>query len=201
MNLNRVQYVTQNYNQLQGLKFVPLGIYFILLGLDNAGYFPWLEQTIIGRTWTLWGLLLVGGLYWLISQYYSNRFGKVRRAWEDQQREEREGRIFIVLFLAAVIGDLLLRLPVGLAIIVFGGYLMYLARVRTQRYRWYYIVAGLLFIGIGFLPLFFNLSSENVFVASDVFFVAGGAAIVLTSILDHILLVRTFQLNSREQNG
>lgn len=192
-DVRRVQYVTQHYNQLQGLKYVPLGVYFILLGLDEPGRFPWLEESFIGRTWTVWGLVVVGVLYWLIKQYYDERYGRVNRSPADQRREEREGWVLVGLFLAAFLADVFLGLPVSLSAFVFGGNYLYLALVRAQRFRRHYAVFGLLFAALGLLPLFLDIRPYDIVLGGNLFTLAGGVLITGIGLLDHLLLVRTFQ--------
>lgn len=192
-DVGRVQYVTQYYNQLQGLKYVPLGVYFILLGLDEPGRFPWLEGSFIGRTWTVWGLVVVGVLYWLIKRYYDERYGRVNRSAADQQREEREGLVLMGLFLVAFLADVFLGLPVSLSAFVFGGNYLYLALVRAQRFRRHYVVFGLLFAALGLLPLFLDIRPYDIVLGGNLFTLAGGVLITGIGLLDHLLLVRTFQ--------
>jgi hypothetical protein len=79
-HLQRLRYVTERYDQLQGLRLVPLGIPFLLSAAWRDGEFAWVPGTT-GLGAHIWFVSLITaavGLSTLAKTYYQRRFGKVQ---------------------------------------------------------------------------------------------------------------------------
>jgi hypothetical protein len=63
MDQNRIRFVTTNYHQLQGLRFVPLGVFLTLFGLVGfLGLFDATDQPSADRAQLL---TRIGLVFWL----------------------------------------------------------------------------------------------------------------------------------------
>jgi hypothetical protein len=80
--LQRLRYVTERYEQLQGLRLVPLGIPFLLSSAWRSGRLTWVPWTT-GVGARMWFVTLVASalaLSLLAKTYYERRFGDVQSA-------------------------------------------------------------------------------------------------------------------------
>ena len=81
-HLHRLRYVTERYEQLQGLRLVPLGIPFLLSSAWRSGRLAWVPWTT-GIGARMWFVMLVASalaLSLLAKTYYERRFGDVQSA-------------------------------------------------------------------------------------------------------------------------
>src|SRR5688572_7265615 len=81
-DLQRLRYVTERYEHLQGLRLVPMGIPFLFSALWRDGELTWVPG-IDGSGARMWFLALVAlavGLSFIAKTYYQRRFGIVRPA-------------------------------------------------------------------------------------------------------------------------
>jgi len=83
-HLRRLRYVTERYEQLQGLRLVPLGIPFLLSSAWRSGHLTWVPwTTTAGIGARIWFVALIGAavaLSLLTKAYYERRFGDVQSA-------------------------------------------------------------------------------------------------------------------------
>src|SRR5689334_209315 len=81
-HLQRLRYVTERYEQLQGLRLAPLGIPFLLSSAWRDGQLAWAPGTsgVGARIW--FTVLIAGaiGLSLIAKTYYRRRFGNVQSA-------------------------------------------------------------------------------------------------------------------------
>lgn len=80
--LQRLRYVTERYEQLQGLRLVPLGIPFLFSSAWRGGHLAWASGAT-GLGARLWFLALTAaaiGLSAIAKAYYQRRFGDVQAA-------------------------------------------------------------------------------------------------------------------------
>ena len=78
--LQRLRFVTERYEQLQGLRIVPLGIPFLFSSAWRDGrltWVPWIAGTG-SRVWFVALLLVAVGLSGVAKIYYHRRFGCVQ---------------------------------------------------------------------------------------------------------------------------
>jgi hypothetical protein len=73
--MERTKLVTRHYHQLQGLKQIPVGLLFLVLAVNQAGWWPWFA------TWQLISGAVAIGLavsgIWLVGRYYDRTIGRV----------------------------------------------------------------------------------------------------------------------------
>jgi hypothetical protein len=80
--LQRLRYVTERYEQLQGLRLLPLGIPFLLSAAWRDGQLAWAPGThgTGPRIWFVALFTAAIGLSLLARNYYRRRFGNVQSA-------------------------------------------------------------------------------------------------------------------------
>lgn len=78
--LRRLRYVTERYDQLQGLRLVPLGIPFLLSAAWRDGHLAWAPVTsrIGAHIWFGFLVTAAVGLSLITRTYYRRRFGNVQ---------------------------------------------------------------------------------------------------------------------------
>ena len=173
------------YGQLRGLRFVPLGAILILAALANAGVGPF------GNPWAFPVALLVLGAACLpLYRHYDEHYGRVSPSAAQQAR----ALAALALAAAVMIGvSLLLRsraswsldLPVNPIAVAFA-LVMLISYASGGGLRAHQAaVAGALLLA-GALPVWEGEDPGNAGL------VLSGAAIAISGILDHRLLVRTF---------
>ena len=198
-NLERVRYVTENYEQLQGLKMVPVGILMLtisaltLLRVDLPGM-SYKKETILFGV-----LLIIGGMLgiavaslaaWVIGGRYERMYGKAR-----QLPSSRRMVVLVVLgwiaFWIAPMTDVVLQTPVYPIYLVIGiaGIIFWWPE---KRFRVHYLVAAVTFLIVGFLPLT-GMLPGNYTEALWLLFLHFGVSVVVIGLLDHLLLVRTLK--------
>jgi MFS family permease len=205
-DLERVRYVTTRYEQMQGLRRVPLGLFL----LATAG-FQWtvLAVTPTGGIDDRYGKLAVGlivnvlyfsclllaaialVLYYVIGEHYERKFGRVERrpvGW--RRMAVGIGTIFMVV-VAVFVVELWLEPPVRLDLLVMGGVLLFFRR-KSWRFAAHYLVMGVLIACCGLLPLFGIVSAdprEELYLTPLLL----GMYLLVGGIFDHLLLVRTMK--------
>ena len=85
-DLARIRYVADHYDNLQGLRIVPLGIPFLLSAAYRAGWFDWVALSDKVARYVFFGELAVAvAVSYVIRAAYRRRFGMVlpsrRGAW------------------------------------------------------------------------------------------------------------------------
>ena len=181
-NLRRVWYVTENYHLLQGLKWVPWGIWLLL----GAGWWNWYE------TWRPISvfLALIPALLtiWLIDIYYRRTFG-----WTDAGQTNQAQLVGLMLlggamFVAGFVDGRLQPL-----ISIFG------LTVATMMFFYFRLTVGLKFHRVAvvlaiatssFLPLSDLVSYEQF---SAILGAVLGISFIFVGLVDHLLLVRDMQ--------
>lgn len=202
-DLERVRYVTENYENLQGLTRVPIGLallivwaFFLISGFEIS------SQPVADIFITL--SLLAGGvlilLFFRIRKYYTRRYGRVRvfpRLFS--RRRAVGGVVALTILFAGVFFMLWLGVSVelgSLPLILFGLGLMEMIDRWPERWlRPHYFVAGALAALAGLGLLFLVLSSIRYPDVLILHLISVFISIVLVigGVLDHILLVRTMK--------
>jgi hypothetical protein len=80
--LQRLRYVTERYEQLQGLRLVPLGIPFLFSAAWRGGQLAWAPGTsgVGAHIWFVSLITAAIGLSLMARSYYRRRFGNVQSA-------------------------------------------------------------------------------------------------------------------------
>ena len=180
--LERLRYVSARYDQLQGLRFVPIGFVLVVFSVGlMVGFGVWM-QVLLGASVVaaLVGVPLAGRMY-------RARFGEAR----PRGRE----RPAVALTVGAVVGLSVswlsnLELPISLPGLAVGALTAAYAWRWRQFMRAHLVVAALLVLG-SVLPLG-QLTGDAVHPLSDqVLALVIGVWLIVAGLLDHRLLVRT----------
>jgi hypothetical protein len=190
-DLERVRYVTENYERLQGLRLVPFGVSMLLVPvlyfLPPLGP-PWEGAVTLALTLLGIGALL---LSLVIRNWYEDRFGIVQRA-------PLGGRRSVTLAVAAaayvasfvVVGQLVTHAPVNLPLLLFGVVITAVSWPK-RRFVAHHLVMGVLMVALSLLPLAGVLETTATGGPYNLPVLVGslGLFCTVTGVLDHRLLV------------
>lgn len=204
-DLERVRYVTANYERLQGLKVVPSGVVLLLLSaltllrFDLPGMAPEEEGALFGVLFFLggiFGILVATVLGWIVGGWYERRYGKVRRS-PPGRRAVALLVVGTVAFWAAYTLDATLRPPVYLPCLVIGatGTVFWWPE---RRFRAHYLLAATAFVVVGLLPLF-GVLPRGFASEPDLLLALAGLSAVAVGVLDHLLLTKTMKALPEEE--
>jgi hypothetical protein len=182
----QIQYVTRNFSVLQGLKNVPLGLWFLLISAGNAGWLPWLAEGRLGGRGATF--LLALGCYALLGFYYERYFGQVRPI--ATMRKKIQNLVLMLGLGASLAADWWLPLPVSLLALMIAAMFLVEYELANGRFRHYLLIMVLVFVVVGLLPLLSGLPLNDLWVGSmGIFFqFAMGSSLIITGILDHLFL-------------
>jgi hypothetical protein len=184
--VERIRRVTSNYFFWQGLRWVPIGLVVMALGLTRTNWSPiadaW-EDTLI-----LCLIVLVMALSPLIGVYYRRSFGDVR---DDPDAHQRREMMKWLLVYPLMILSLVIDMKFKPAFFVTGpvwcsGILAYW--LSTGRGRPHYLIASMSMLGLSVLQWFgFVEPGKQMF---SVFGLVLGAIYIIGGLLDHRELCR-----------
>ena len=194
-DLKRIEQITRNYEALQGLKILPLGLYFLILALGWLG-----EQG--DCTFTLPALIGALILYGLIGKYYQRRFGQVKPLQRNLGKEILVLIVAFVVFWLASYFDYSLNLSINLVGLTIAAGLILVFSQPSQRFRIHYLVMGVLVALISLLPLMgISRGGEIIQPPGPVFNLLVGLVIIVGGIFDHYLLGRLFNTPAEARHG
>ncbi|PWH11732.1 MAG: hypothetical protein DDG60_16925 [Anaerolineae bacterium] len=147
-SIEQIQYLTQNYSRLQGLRAIPVGIFVLLAGI-------W-ANFAAGNLGMPFVLLLITWLgYGLIDQYYARQYGKVTTLRQRRIQEFITGILFMVLALVSFVFDsaqVLAMSSVGL-VIAAGILADFWQNISKPAYSFEAIISAALIAMLSLLPL------------------------------------------------
>jgi len=191
-----IQYLTQRYSRLQGLKGFPLGLLLLLVVL-------WVNFTS-GPSRNLAFPIAFGlgsaGLYWLIARYYRTHYGRVEGTLQQKRTDYFSSALAGLAGLAAFIIDISYALPFSTVGLVFAaGCVMEYMRLyrlgRSPYYLWQMLISFGLILTVSIFPL---LGAKDLWLdiglRSHLLLVLAVTSIVLliTSVWEHLNFVRQF---------
>ena len=187
--MERAQYITRNFQALQGLKLLPFGLFMLLMSTRDLGW-PWLGEAG-DCTYTLPMFLVCIILYMVIDRYYKRRFGSVQQ--KDASTQWLLGIAMMGAFFGLLIFEVAVKPPFSLIFLLISALLIY-AGIRTQR--WYYWAIGVVLIALNLLPVILSLTREDLISGMFGFWwnFALGLGWCVIGLLDHIRLVRGMNL-------
>lgn len=202
----RIQYVTANYGELQGLRLVPLGLFFFTQAAGKAGIEPWTAVTVP----TSWAQTAVCApallLFVAIGIYYRRTFGNV----SPPPASARSVLSGIVIFGSYVLGVTLDLIgwrndwpPVSLLALLFGLRISTAHLVRDGRAQMHYVLLGGMLAGTSLLPLAAGVGLDDPIFGSGgaISTIVLGLLCIVGGVLDHLMLVRTFQHVRQHAHG
>ena len=187
-DLGRVRYVTERFGSLQGLRVVPLGLYFLIMSAGDAELIPYVRQGALDVSFGI--IVLCFGASWLIGRYYDRRFGRVAAATKS---EFTVGALMgvIAYFLSGFV-DARLHPPVSLSALFIGAVTLYYWNGPLGRRRTHYAVLGAVFVLLGLSPLV-TATLERAPLDYITYSVVMGVGIIACGVLDHVMLAGTLR--------
>lgn len=187
----RIQFVTGNFYQLQGLRLIPFGMLCLARAASMRGLFDWLpglpvrRPSDLGNAWIVVFWCVVIGVAWAIEDRYRGRFGTV--AQHPRTRRNAYIALAIVAFFIGLALDVAVGFPVRLGQLSIAGAL--LGVVYADGYfRRHYLASAIAWMIVAILPLF-DVSPKDVQFAS---MLCAGVTLMVCGVGDHLLLVNTF---------
>ncbi|MGB3635452.1 MAG: hypothetical protein WA982_15525 [Rubrobacteraceae bacterium] len=210
-DLERVRYVTENYEDLQGMKRVPIGLmvliaYVFMVSAEFEITTKLVADIVLTLALLVAGALLVGH-FW-IRRYYENRYGRVRVVPRIFRRRRVYSGLavlammFATFYLAGWVYEMQNVEPYPFFLILFGMMEVF-DRWPELRFRPHHFFLGASMTLAGLLLLILvvqgNPYTESLFLHALVgFFVL---QLTVGGILDHLLLVRTMKRLPEEANA
>ena len=187
-DLETAHFITKNYQALQGLVLVPLGVYMVVFGIGQLLNIPGFQQGDCSLLLIAFPVIIAITL--VARKYYQKRFGEVRRETSKQE-------IWLVLgsvggwFLLSMLDITYLgKLPVSFTMLGFALFFGMIALTSDgHRQHYYFLAAGLVLIA--FLPLLGVMDKMDLFSGRWNGNLVVGAVLVIGGLLDHRLLVHT----------
>ena len=186
LDKHRIRYVTENFDLLQGLRGLPIGVLLLLFadgmigwsGLFKPGHTTFLDLFIVAACFGLAG--------W-IGVYYKNRFGRVERTGSRTAKN-------VVTFgaaLAAIYFDVTASPPVSLLNLTFTVFFIWMYVEWKERVH--YLVIGVILAVLSLLPLLPSVGLDDKLWGSGggVFLATIGLGLIIGGLFDHRLLVQT----------
>ena len=182
MDRKELESKASEFPYLQGLLSVPIGLFFLAVGVGQLVWDP------VGPWLFLGGAVFTAALYVPISRYYANHYGRITPAQSNRIKDAVMTLVGIVVILGGAIVDEKLDLPIsgyaaGFAIVM----LIYVHLVIGLKAHHLVIWGGLLAASL--LPVWDGLGIEQEVPLS---LLPMGAATIAAGVFDHAVLVRTF---------
>lgn len=193
--MERTKVLARYYHQLQGWRQVPMGLLFLLLAAEGAGWWPWFSVWQPLSSALAFGLAFMG--VWWFGRYYEQRFGRVsyRRSTKDRLLTLLAGVAWLAAFFVANWAEYTWQWPFSASILVWA-FTYVLLFWRSGKLFFQYLVVAALLALVSLLPLTGLLAPEQVYLFGPeaVPTVALlGVIIILSGLLDHWWLVRSMQ--------
>jgi hypothetical protein len=184
MTRDRICFITAHYDQLQGLRLIPLGIYLLALSTSGLGWLWWLpgDPARASRQWlgVLFGLALVAAV--CATMWYRRRYGA--RAPLSRHRRNAWLVLAVGVFLLAAQFDQYAHAPIALAPFSVAAALV--LTVRADGWvRAHFLIASVPWLLVAWIPPLHNPGPRFVSYA-----LAGGVALIVCGVGDHRLLSR-----------
>ena len=184
-DLKRLQDVAENYSQLQGLRIIPFGLFFLanaLLGQEM------MEGPVLLMTFTT-ALILFA---W-IGLYYKRTFGRVRRRMRHHVRDGLAVTFFLAAIFLGVWAERRFGLPISTIWLAVCGLFLYLYFCSGGR-RWHYLAVAAGSALLSLLPGLGLITRGDFFGPGKVLGnLALGVTYILVGMIDHVYLVKSFK--------
>jgi len=185
-HLQRLRYVTERYEQLQGLRLVPLGIPFLLSSAWRSGHLtsvPW-TSGIGPRIWFVFLVAAAVALSLATKTYYERRFGDVQSALTI--KTPLAAFVFTALFILSVSLPRDVQATVSIPAVIIALGLGYLGMVGGLLRHHYLMIALCVVVFAALGPFGVPLHTRAVLWDELI-----GIGFVVIGVGDHLLLRRT----------
>lgn len=182
MDRNDMEVAAANVTYLRGLLAVPCGILFIVIGLGNLRWGPFISTAVFVATVAALALTALATSHW-----YNDRYG---RATPSRRHHLRYGVPSALLIGSAMIGgpivDSTFDLPVSAFAVLSGLAMLSWFGICVGLRPYHLVIWGALAV-TGLLPVWGSLADKV-----SVAFLPIGLATIAADLLDHRTLVQTF---------
>ncbi|MGW1988870.1 hypothetical protein [Embleya sp. NPDC001921] len=175
-----------NYSYLRGLLSIPAGVLLLAAGLSNTRWGP-LDHAWV--TWAVGGLMVVAGAAYLwINRYYTENFGRITPSGRDRTRAAVTAAVGAAAVAGAVSLDWNADLPLTATTAVFAGF-MFASYAVAMRPRPHHVAVWGTLVVVALLPIWGYVGPTA---RINVGLMLVGVATMVTGVLDHAALERTF---------
>jgi predicted esterase len=187
----KLRSLTARYPYLQGLLFLPIGLWMMLSSSVRA-WWPWRSELLL-----IPAAVVAAWAYLRIKRYYDHSFGRVGPLRSAQMRDLAWTVVALALLAIALQLDTNNRAPASLFGFSFGAVmLVYWHYALGLRPHHVVVVAALW--SLSAIPLWSDLQPNDMF---SIIGFSQGAALVITGLFDHAELVRSLPSLRAPGNG
>jgi hypothetical protein len=186
MTRDRIRFITAHYDQLQGLRLIPLGVYLLALAASGLGWLSWLPGDPARASARWLGALFCVALAAAVAAtaWYRRRYGA--RAPLSRRRRNAWLVLAVGIFVVAAQFDQYANGPVALAPLSVAAALM--LTVRADGWvRAHFLLAAVPWFVVGWVPALHHDGTSRLVSYA----LAGGVALIVCGIGDHRLLSQT----------
>lgn len=185
-DLSRVRYVTENYTNLQGLRWIIWGILCLVVAAEDGGWLPTPLLILVAMP--------VGVILFLWSgYYYTHNFGRVE-APDNARVELLRIMVLAVTALTSFLVDRFIRPPIYVAPLVLAGGLAIIHWQVGRPYRWHYLALALLVAAADIALLWLDISPGMILLRPGaILWTTIGLSLIVSGFLDHPLLSRSLK--------
>jgi hypothetical protein len=182
MDRRELESAAAHVTYLRGLLAIPLGLLFIVTGLGNLRWGPFVHDWVFVAS-----VVALGGAALGINRYYQDHYGRVTLTRRQQIRYTVAS---FVLFAGGMIGgtvlDVRLDLSISLFAVSFSVAMLAWFAICVGLRPYHVIIWGSLLVA-GLVPVWGNLPDR-----ASVAWIPIGLATIVAGIFDHRALVRAF---------
>jgi hypothetical protein len=186
MTRERIRFISTHYDQLQGLRLVPLGLYLMAVAASGLGWLSWLpgDPAKASRQWlaVLFGLALVAAAS--ATAWYRHRYGA--RTPLSRRRRNAWLLLAVGIVLLAAQFDQYANGPIAFAPFAVAAALVLTVRADGWVRAHFFTAAVPWFLVAWIPPLHHDGTSRLISYA-----LAGGLALIVCGVGDHRLLSRS----------
>lgn len=183
MERKQLESVAAEYSHLRGLFLAPLGVIVIASGLGNMEWGPFREL------WTVPVVYLAAALACLpIARFYRQNYGRVQLSGKAQLRGAAALAVCVPLIVAGSTMDHRLDLPVW-GFLGAWAVLMLVSYAVSSGLKLHHQVLWGAALVASLLPVWSGLAPD---LKSNLGLVVCGVGVIVTGVLDHLAMVRSF---------
>ncbi|GAP16127.1 hypothetical protein LARV_03923 [Longilinea arvoryzae] len=200
MNTNEIRKITTHFNNLQGLKSLPIGVYFLLLAAINLGWLGPLKDR--GLLMAILALALLCSV--LIQAVYNRRHGKVVQTRRYHVREIVFVLAAVILIFLTILLDSILTYNFGLKLSLQGlAWAIFFFSFAWWIKRVHFAIYGMLFVALSFLPLLGGVDKAWLFDYTQGYigWILLGLSMIVGGVVDHLYLVNNLRADAEVKDG
>jgi hypothetical protein len=166
-----IKRLAAHYRDLQGLRLIPMGLFFGLAAISSFQFIPWSDYVYGGLDQASSGLVVIlVAMYLAISAYYNRQYGAVKPG-PVSAKKRIFGIALWIAFLVAIVTFRLLDPPVNTIMLVLATGVCLESLDGSRRYGRLYL--GLAIGAFALLPVFTGKPDSNYFIWFNSFMALG----------------------------